>query len=63
MAESRDNVKVVLRVRPLNEIENSVGGRIKCIQSNSENNTVTITNRDAKSFNYDYVADEEISQE
>ena len=31
MAETRDNVKVVLRVRPLNEIENTEGGRIKCI--------------------------------
>ena len=63
MAETRDNVKVVLRVRPLSELENSEGGRVKCIVTNCENNTVTLTAKEPKSFNYDYIADEDISQE
>lgn len=68
-ANSKDNVKVVIRVRPLNEREKSKyrfasltidgGGNKKCV--NVENET-SIALDGYKPFNFDYVADEDVEQ-
>ena len=60
MVESKDNVKVAIRVRPLNEKEFSEGGK-KCISVSASFPTIQIGEH--KSFTYDYVADESTSQE
>lgn len=52
---SKDNVKVVIRVRPLNEREKGNGGYKKCI---SVENEYSVSIEGYKGFNFDYVADE-----
>ncbi len=62
-SNSKDNVKVMIRVRPLNEREKTSGGHKKCVTVDNET-TVTIEAKpDIKSFNYDFVGDENIEQE
>lgn len=60
MVESKDNVKVAIRIRPLNDREISEGSK-KCISVQEPCKTICIG--DHKSFTYDYVADEEVNQE
>ena len=60
MVESKDNVKVAIRIRPLNEREIDEGSK-KCISVQESGKKVCIG--DHKVFTYDYVADEAISQE
>jgi hypothetical protein len=60
---SKDNVKVMIRIRPLNDREKNNGGSKKCVTVDNET-TVTIEAKpDIKSFNYDFVGDENIEQE
>lgn len=60
MVESKDNVKVAIRVRPLNEKEIQEGGK-KCVVVNGLLNSIGVA--DNKVFMYDYVADEKTTQE
>ncbi|CAG9334317.1 unnamed protein product [Blepharisma stoltei] len=62
MADSKDNVKVAIRVRPLNAKESSETGR-RCLTIH-ESSTISIDARpDPKVFTYDYVADENVTQD
>lgn len=54
---SKDNVKVVIRVRPLNDREKNGGGNKKCV---SVENETSIAIETFKPFNFDYVADEDV---
>jgi hypothetical protein len=54
---SKDNVKVVIRVRPLNDRERSNGGYKKCVSIDNES---SIAIEGYKPFNFDYIADEEV---
>ena len=69
-ANSKDNVKVVIRVRPLNDREKcksrkiewsfiANGGHKKCI---SVENDTSVAIEGYKAFNFDYVAEEEVPQ-
>lgn len=59
-----DNIQVAIRVRPLNARENSDSQGKKCIQVNNRSNSVAITvNSSTRYFKYDYVGDEDVSQE
>ena len=60
MVESKDNVKVAIRIRPLNDREINEGSK-KCISVQESGKTVCIG--DHKTFTYDYVADEVTCQE
>lgn len=62
MGDSKDNVKVAIRVRPLNQRE-SIENQKKCINIH-ESHTISIDGRpESKIFTYDYVADENVSQD
>ena len=64
---SKENVKVVIRVRPLNDREKSKlpnvslkidgGGSKKCVNVENE---VSVFIEGYKAFNFDYVADEDV---
>ena len=59
-----DNVRVALRIRPLNDREIAETRDKRCIEVISKMNTVVMeTKTGSKSFTYDYVADSDISQE
>lgn len=59
-----DNVRVALRVRPLNVRELTETGDCKCLDVNSGSSTIVLDTKPApKSYTYDYVADSDISQE
>lgn len=60
--DDNDNVKVVVRVRPLNEREKTSGaGKNKCVKV--ENSTVILDRGlDYKKFNFDFVGQENIDQ-
>lgn len=59
-----DNIQVVIRVRPLNTKESIEPQLCKCIQVDNRLNSVFITvNNTIKQFSYDYIADEDTSQE
>mmetsp|Transcript_1154 Transcript_1154/g.2782 ORF Transcript_1154/g.2782 Transcript_1154/m.2782 type:complete len:1261 (-) Transcript_1154:2331-6113(-) len=58
-----DNVKVVIRIRPLNSRELQEGAR-RCLDAQIERSSVTLEAKPkAKTFTYDFVADEDISQD
>ena len=59
MVESKDNVKVAIRIRPLNHRESNEGGK-KCVVIQDPGRTLYIGE---KAFTYDYVAEEGVSQE
>jgi len=62
MADSKDNVKVAIRVRPLSKQEISEGGK-KCVTVHSEHNCISLDAKpEPKLFQYDYVADASTSQ-
>ena len=53
-SNSQDNVKVVIRVRPLNDREQKGAGKAKCVQV--ENGTIVLDRGfDLKKFNFDFV--------
>ena len=59
-----DNIQVAIRLRPLNEKEITDTQRTKFIQVNKATNSIIITvNSSLKQFSFDYVAEEEVSQE
>ena len=59
-----DNIQVVIRVRPLNTKESIEPQLCKCIQVDKRTNSVLITvSSSVKQFSYDYIADEDTSQE
>ena len=60
MVESKDNVKVAVRIRPLNDRELQESTK-RCVSITEECRKITLA--DHKSFTYDYVADELTSQE
>lgn len=58
-----DNVKVVIRIRPLNEKEQHEGSR-RCLEAQVERSAIIIEAKPKpKTFTYDFVADEDISQD
>ena len=61
-SNSKDNVKVVIRVRPLNE-EEEVHAAKKCIAVMNSTSVSIDSKPEPKIFNYDYVVDESESQE
>ncbi|OMJ83424.1 hypothetical protein SteCoe_15645 [Stentor coeruleus] len=62
MSDSKDNVKVALRIRPLNAKELSEN-TAKCI-STLESKTILLDSKpESRSFTYDYIASEEVTQE
>ena len=62
MADSKDNVKVAIRVRPLNHRETAEANK-KCISINQTQNSLSLDAKpEPKVYYYDYVADESESQ-
>ena len=62
MSKSDENVKVCVRVRPLNAHEESTGET--CVTSDTDTNTIILhSNPDLKQFSFDYVADSNSTQE
>jgi hypothetical protein len=58
-----DNVKVVIRIRPLNDREVHEGSR-RCLVAQVERSAITLEAKPKpKTFTYDFVADEDISQD
>jgi len=54
----KDNVKVVIRVRPLNERELSHGNQKQCLIIDQDGEKVVLDRGlDQKTFTFDYVAD------
>lgn len=63
MADQKDNVKVAIRIRPLNTREKQEGARV-CISVPEAYKTIAIdTKPEQKRFTYDYVAPEDVDQE
>ncbi|CAG9326979.1 unnamed protein product [Blepharisma stoltei] len=63
MADLKDNVKVALRIRPLNSREQQESGK-KCVTVHEFQNSISLETRpEPKIFTYDYVADEYVTQE
>jgi hypothetical protein len=58
-AESSDNVKVCVRIRPLSKKESEAGAN--CVYTRA-NTLILDAKPQGKSFTYDYVADESVSQ-
>ena len=59
---SKDNVKVCIRVRPLSEREKQNGGKTSCIEV--DKGTVRLDRGlDTKKFHFDYVGHDKIDQE
>ena len=59
-----DNIQVAIRVRQLNQKEIHESQGRKCIQVNKNQESLSITvNSNSKTFAYDYVGDQEVSQE
>ncbi|CAM8918340.1 unnamed protein product [Rhodiola kirilowii] len=56
------NVQVIIRVRPLNNMEISLQGYNKCVKQESSQ-TITWTGHPESRFTFDAVADETVSQE
>lgn len=61
-SNSKDNVKVVLRVRPLNDDEIQHGSN-KCVVVNDDTSLTIDCKPEPKTFNYDYIVNEEETQE
>lgn len=58
-----DNVKVVIRIRPLNSREVQEGAR-RCLAAQIERSAITLEAKPKpKTYTYDFVADEDISQD
>lgn len=58
---SKDNVKVCIRVRPLSEKEKNSGGKASCVQI--DKGTVHLDKGfDTKKFNFDFVGHDKIDQ-
>lgn len=59
-----DHIKVVCRIRPINEREKKTGSSSKkCVTVDSLNNSISIkTTPKSSQFTYDFVADEDVSQ-
>lgn len=62
---SEDHVKVVCRIRPPNQRESSSAGHVrKCVSIFEPSNTVVLNSKpEAKTFTFDYAADENVTQE
>ena len=64
MSDSKDNVKVVIRIRPLSTRETNEGDTRKCVTAQVHKNSIVVDMKpEAKVFTYDFVADEDISQD
>mmetsp|Transcript_571 Transcript_571/g.870 ORF Transcript_571/g.870 Transcript_571/m.870 type:complete len:1572 (+) Transcript_571:427-5142(+) len=63
MSESLDNVRVVVRVRPLSERELLEGAARKCVTVQQNSSLVLDIKPEPKRFTYDYVADETTTQQ
>lgn len=64
--EDEGHIQVVCRVRPRNqrEIRNSKENCDSCIEIDEDNNSIKIFGKDEmKTFNYDYSAGDDITQE
>eukprot|EP01117_Protostelium_nocturnum_P016192 TRINITY_DN6359_c0_g1_i2.p1 TRINITY_DN6359_c0_g1~~TRINITY_DN6359_c0_g1_i2.p1 ORF type:complete len:1305 (+),score=532.06 TRINITY_DN6359_c0_g1_i2:120-4034(+) len=62
-AEKDENVKVCIRVRPMNQKETSLGNR-RCLTADGRKKTILLDAKpETKLFTFDYVADEETTQE
>ena len=63
MGDQRDNVKVAIRIRPLNEKERQECGKSGiCIQEPNKTLSIDIKS-EKKSFTFDYIASEEVTQQ
>lgn len=60
--ENSNNVKVVVRVRPLNDDEQNHGTK-KCLAVVNTSSVTIDSKPEPKIFNYDYVVSEEETQE
>ena len=59
-----DNIQVAIRIRPLTSKEYQESQGRKCTTVNKPNNSISISvNSSTKYFNYDFIQDEDISQE
>lgn len=64
MSDCKDNVKVVIRIRPISSRESAEGEIRKCVTAQVHKNSVAVDMKpEAKVFTYDFVADEDISQD
>ena len=62
MGDSKDNVKVAIRIRPQNEKETQESGK-SCISVQDSHKTLTLDIKpDKKSFTFDHIASEDSSQ-
>lgn len=60
---SNDNIKVIVRIRPLNEKEKSMNGGICASPSDSDPNTLVMDSKPTpKAFSYDWVGDQATPQ-
>ncbi|OMJ82947.1 hypothetical protein SteCoe_16220 [Stentor coeruleus] len=62
MSDFKDNVRVALRIRPLNAKESNENAT-KCVSIVESKTILLDTKPEAKSFTYDFVAGEDISQD
>ncbi|KAK9813839.1 hypothetical protein WJX73_001399 [Symbiochloris irregularis] len=62
VTHSDENIKVIVRIRPINERERALGGQ-RCIAQASETSLKLMTIPEAQTFTFDSVADEASSQE
>ena len=63
MGDQKDNVKVIIRVRPLNEREKQEGAKISVSIPEPYKTVAIDVKSEQKCFTYDYVASEDITQE
>jgi hypothetical protein len=55
---SNDNIKVIVRIRPLNDKEKTMNGGICASTVNSDSNTLVMDSKPTpKTFSYDWVGD------
>ena len=62
MADQKDNVKVAIRVRPLNDRERSEATKTSVTISECQNSVSIEVKFEQKSFTFDYIATDLISQ-
>eukprot|EP00899_Mesostigma_viride_P015431 jgi/Mesvir1/2388/Mv25135-RA.1 len=63
LAGSDDNIKVIVRLRPLNDREVLASGRSKCLQQSSNCSVTFLTQPEKQVYTFDHVAGETATQE
>ena len=63
MGDSKDNVKVAIRIRPLNEKESQEGSKSCISVQDSQKNLIIDLKAEKKYFTFDYIASEDSSQQ